>query len=449
MSRPIIGADFLAHYGLLVDLRNARLVDQVTSLTAPGRCIRCSAPCIKTGATPFHRLLRKYPDITRPEGRPKETKHNTRHYIETTPGLPVVCGPRRLAPNRLTIAKREFRKMMELGIARPSRSCWSAPLHLVSKRNSEWRPCGDYRALNARTIPDCYPVRYIQYFAQTLESKKIFTTLDLVRAYHQIPVAERDISKTAITTPFGMYEFPYMSFGLRNAAQTFQRFIDEVLRDLKFCYAYIDDILVASSSIEEHEDHLRILFERLQQYGVVINPAKCVFGQPEVEFLGFMVSGEGTRPLPARVEAKKNYNMPKTAKELRRYLGMINFYRRFLPGAAEVLAPLNNFLHGQAKGKTPLTWTPSWTQAQQAFEASKQSLTQTALLLHPKVKSELALFADASEQSVGAALQQRSKDGWELLAFFSRKLSAAESKYSTFDKELLAIYLAEIGRAHV
>jgi len=133
-----------------------------------------------------------------------------------------------------------------------------------------------------------------------------------------------------------MFEYPYMSFGLRNAAQTFQRFIDEVLRDLEFCYAYIDDILVASKSEEEHLEHLRILFNRLQEYGVVINPSKCIFGQSKIKFLGYLVTPNGTQPLSTKIEALQHFPLPKTAKELRRFLGMLSFYRRFIPKAAEM-----------------------------------------------------------------------------------------------------------------
>jgi len=137
--------------------------------------------------------------------------------------------------------------MLRNGTARRSDSPWASPLHLVLKKEDGWRPCGDYRALNARTIRDQYPVRHIADFAQ-LAGRKIVSTIDLFKAYHQIPVHPDDVTKSAIITPFGLFEFPYMSFGLRNAAQTFQRFIDKVLRDLDFCYAYIDDVLVASTS---------------------------------------------------------------------------------------------------------------------------------------------------------------------------------------------------------
>ncbi|CAG9136950.1 unnamed protein product, partial [Plutella xylostella] len=348
VTKPIIGVDFLGHYNLLVDCRNQRLVDGITSLITPAHqhpgIDEINSVRTTMESTPYHQLLREYPDITRPAGKPGAPKHNVVHHIRTTPGQPVASHPRRLDPERLQIAKKEFDDMLLCGTARRSDSPWSSPLHLARKKDDGWRPCGDYRSLNARTIPDRYPVRHIQDFACQLAGKQVFSTIDLIKAYNQIRVFEDDIPKTAITTPFGLFEFPMMTFGLRNASQTFQRFIDEVLKDFEFCYGYVDDILVYSESADQHQQHLRALFQRLQDYGVLINTNKCVFGQPEVTFLGYSVSATGVKPLPEKVKAIQEYPVPKTVKELRRFLGMMNFYRRFLPGAAATQASLNALL---------------------------------------------------------------------------------------------------------
>lgn len=255
-----------------------------------------------------------------------------------------------------------------------------------------------------------------------------------------IPVNPADIPKTAITTPFGLFEFPFMSFGLRNAAQTFQRFMDEILRDLDFAFPYIDDILIASRNHDEHERHLKQVLERLRDHGAILNSAKSVFGVSEVEFLGYRVTANGTSPIPEKVSAIQSFTQPKTLKELRRFLGMINFYRRYLPDAAKIQAPLHKLLSGtNIKANTPIDWND---ELELAFNKCKESLVNATLLAHPDPTAELMLVCDASEIAIGSVLQQKVEGIIQPLAFFSKKLSSAQRKYSPFDRELLAIYEA-------
>lgn len=443
VTEPIIGADFLAHYKLLPDVANTRLVDGVTGLTASGfrrDAAVHTARLVQDINTEYADLLKTFPALTRPPGAPKEIVHDTVHYISTTDGPPVSCRPRRLAPDRLAIAKAEFDAMIREGVMRPSSSPWSSPLHLVPKKNGAWRPCGDYRALNARTIPDRYPVPLLRDFNYALCGATVFSVLDCAKAYTQIPVAETDIQKTAIITPFGLFESKFMTFGLRNAAQTWQRFIDSVLQGLTFCFAYLDDILVFSTSPEQHRQHLTEVFKRLEKYGVVLNTAKCVFGQKQVNFLGHKITSSGSLPLTEKVEAILQMNRPRTYKELRRFLGVLNFYRRHLPHAAELQMPLTAALTGpKNKGSSPVTWTEGMISA---FEAAKRSIADAALLAHPDPTAPLALVVDASQTAIGGALQQLREDAWQPLAFFSRKLSPSQQKWSAYDRELLAIYEA-------
>jgi Reverse transcriptase (RNA-dependent DNA polymerase) len=198
---------------------------------------------------------------------------------------------------------------------------------MVPKKDGMWWPCGDFRRLNMVTRPDRYPLPSLADFANKLHSCRYFSVVDLVKGYHQIPIAASDIAKTAILMPFGLYEYVYMPFGLRNAAQTFQRLMDRVFCHLPFCFCYLDDHLIASRTLDEHLQHLRTYFQLLQDNGLQINPAKCVFAVAEVDFLGHRVSAAGISPLPKHEEALQRLPVPTDVKGLQRFLGLINFYR--------------------------------------------------------------------------------------------------------------------------
>ncbi|GFW62939.1 retrovirus-related Pol polyprotein from transposon 17.6 [Trichonephila clavipes] len=282
--------------------------------------------------------------------------------------------------------KVEFEFLLAQGIIRPSKSPWSSPLHVVPKSDSTVRPVGDYRQLNSVTEFDSYPMPYLNDFAHALHGKKIFSKIDIFKAFHQIPIAECDIPKTAVTTPWGLYEYTHLCFGLVNAPQTFMRFMHEVLRGLPFCFVYLDDILCYSENAEEHRSHLRTIFQRLSSYGLKLNISKCVFGVTELIFLGHFITPDGIKPLPDKVQAVLDYKQPETR--------------------------------------------------------CKQALADAALLAHPSPSAPLALHVDASDYAIGGALHQVVDSELQPLAFFSRKLTSSEKSYSAYDRELLAIYSA-------
>jgi hypothetical protein len=282
--------------------------------------------------------------------------HGVRHVIRTV-GQPATAKFRRLDPTRLAAAKQEFQSMLDEGIIRRSSSQWSSPLHMVQKKDGSWRPCGDYRQLNLQTVEDKYPLPNMADLAARLDGCKLFSKLHLRKGYLQVPVAAEDVAKTAIITPFGLFEFTRMPFGLRNAGMTFQRLMDSVLGGLPFAFVYLDDILIASPDPVSHRRHLEAVFTVLQSNGLIVNADKCLFGCPEVDFLSHRLTAGGISPLPSRVQAIADFPQPAIVKHLQAFLGLFNFYRRFVPAAARIIQPLTRALRGGPKGSTPLVWS--------------------------------------------------------------------------------------------
>ncbi|KAK7585967.1 hypothetical protein V9T40_000146 [Parthenolecanium corni] len=442
VETAILGADFLEHFDLSPDLKRKCLRDNETGIKVTGFVKMTPLPEVKTikEENEWIKIIREFPGIEISTTEKKSTyKTEVTHVLETPPNCrPVKARARRLTPEKLKAAKIAIYKMIADGEMRPSKSDWSSPIHMVMKSDSTWRITGDFRALNAICKNDSYPVPNIMDFNQTMKGSKIFSKVDLNRAYWQIPMNEEDIKKTAVITPFGLFESMKMPNGLKTSAQTFQRFIDSLLRGLDFVYAYIDDICIFSENKEQHKHHLRQLLARLDEAGLTINVAKSEFGKDEVDFLGYNISQGGISPKSKKVQAILDYPPPKDMHGLRRFLGMTNFYRRCIPQAAHTMLVLHEMTKGcKKKDKTPISFNEEQLRA---FEATKAKLANAAMIAHPDENLDIILATDASDFAIGATLYQISGESRQPLGFFSRRLSTTETKYSTYDRELLAIF---------
>lgn len=447
VSVPILGADFLKFFHLLPDLRRNRLFDGTTLVSTVCELLASKQASVNaiTGDrlhenAKIDELLRKYPSLLKPPQYFTKPPHDVEHHIETT-GPPIYQKPRRMRPEIAKEFRTEVEKNLASGLISHSKSQWASPVVPIWKRG-KIRIAGDFRLLNGRTIPDRFPMSDMRDSTLQLRGKRVFSNVDIVRAYFNIPIYIPDRPKTALSSCVGLFEYNRMPLGLRNAPATFQRFMQSILGDLPFIFIYLDDILVASDTLDEHYRHLEIIFSRLAEYGLTLNINKSCFASPEVCFLGRRITQDGFLPTEERVEFIRNLKRPRTIEALRSVIGTFGFYREFKRQAAAVLAPLNGVLKGRTKrrDKTPVNWTPELVEA---FEKAKELFSSFTLLHYPCEDATLVLSADASGVAVGASLDQINDDGIrEPLGFFSKKLDENEQNWPAYDRELYALYAA-------
>ncbi|XP_029053801.1 uncharacterized protein K02A2.6-like [Osmia bicornis bicornis] len=338
-------------------------------------------------------------------------------------------------PAMQAIINQEVDKMLANGIIEPSRSPWSSPVVLVRKKNGTYRFCVDYRQVNRLTEKDAYPLPQAQDTLDKLREARFISTLDLANGYWQVPLDAASRPITAFTVPErGLFHFKVMSFGLHSAPSTFQRLLDEVVGPslAPWCFAYLDDIIVLGRTFEEHLANLREVFRRLRAANLRLNPEKCCFGRTELKYLGHVVTSQGVRTDPDKVQAIKGIPPPRNTKELRRFLGTASWYRRFIPRFADLAAPLIRLLQKHAR------WC--WdAEEDAAFHELRHQLASAPVLACPDFTREFTLQTDASNEALGAVLTQEFEGNEHVVAYASRSLNKAERNYSTTERKCLAI----------
>lgn len=335
--------------------------------------------------------------------------------------------------------------MLEKGIIQPSSSPWATPVVMVRKKDGSWRFCVDYRKLNSLTHKDAFPLPRNEETLTSLTEASWFTTLDLASGNWQVEVDPHDRPKTAFTTPLGLYEFQHIPFGLCNAPATFQWLMQQCLNGqiADSVLVYLDDIICCSPDFSTHLQHLECVLRQLHSHGLKLRGDKCQLLQWEVKFLGHVVTGEGVRPDPEKVIAVTAWPAPTTIREVRAFLGLAGYYRRFIANFARMARPLNALLIGapadKRTGCRPVEWS---SECQQAFESLKTALTEAPILAYADYSEPFVLYTDASNFGLGAVLAQKQNGQERVVAYASRSLHPSErndANYSSFKLELLAL----------
>ncbi|XP_064469873.1 uncharacterized protein LOC135384605 [Ornithodoros turicata] len=356
------------------------------------------------------------------------------HRIDTGTARPWRCNPRPLSARKRDLLDAALDEMIATGAVRRSQSPWAFPVVLAPKKDGTARLCVDYRQLNAVTVRDAYPFPSIESIMYALGNASVFTILDCSRGFLQIPVGEEDIQKTAFTCHRGLFEFTRLPFGLSNSPASFQRLMDVVLDDAKFNYAmaYMDDVVVFSKSFDEHLVHLGNVLSRMRDAGLTINPGKVQLASPKVDLLGFVVDLGTLSPNEDKLRAILEYPRPHDVKSLQRFLGMVGFYRQFIPHCASLAKPLYELLRKNSQW----AWGP---RQEEAFRSLSQAIADTAKLWLPDLNKPFVMQTDASDYGLGAVLLQEHDGGLCPVGFASRTLSPAEMNYSVTEKECLAV----------
>ena len=361
------------------------------------------------------------------------------HRIHTGDAPPQAVTPYRVTGPYKDKVRKELDEMLKENIIVPSSSPWSAPIILVDKSDGSVRFCVDYRKLNLVTKPDAYPMPRLDNLIETIGGCRYISSLDLVKGFWQVRIDPRDQEKTAFCSPFGLFEFRVLSFGLRNSPATFQRLMDQTLQGLSdFTVAYIDDIGIFSNTWEDHLRHLEVVLQRLSAVGLTVKASKCQLGSPEIKYLGHVVGGGIIKPLEAKVEAVRDWPRPNTKKRVRSFLGLIGYYRKFIPRFSEMAAPLTELTRKKTDDHIP--WT---SDCEEAFQKLKEALIHYPVLRAPDFDREFIVYTDASNAGVGAVLCQADDNGDQHpVSYLSKKLQKGERHLATVEKECLAIVYA-------